>query len=174
VLEAEAVLAKARTDAEIIIHDGRLAAGEDVRKLRLEADQALAARRAERLAQEQRLAERETLINSQLARVLEAEKRLNEQEDALCQRAGAIESQQRELAELTRQELEQLQKLGGLTETQARTEFLKRVEDLEKIAGDFPGVEKTFAVQAGRELRVFVHPEQIGDDEAFVLARNIA
>src|SRR5215831_13242723 len=102
-LEAEAVLTKARTDAEIIIRDGRLAAGDEVRKLRLEADQALAARRAERLAQEQRLAERESLINSQLTRVLEAEKRLKEQEDALRQRAVAIESQQRELAELTRQ-----------------------------------------------------------------------
>src|SRR6058998_3359070 len=44
----------------------------------------------------------------------------------------------------------------------------------EKIAGAFPGVEKTFAVQAGRELRVFVQPDQIGDEQAFVLARNIA
>jgi ribonuclease Y len=128
ILEAEAVLAKARTEAEIILRDGRLAAGEEFRKLRLEADQALAARRAERLAQEHRLAERETLINSQLARVLEAEKRLNEQEDALRRRAGAIENQQRALAELTRQELEQLQKLGGLSESQARSQFLKRVE----------------------------------------------
>ena len=127
-LEAEAVLAKARTDAEIIVRDGRLAAGEEVRKLRLEVDQALAARRAERLAQEHRLAERETLINSQLARVLEAEQRLSEQEDALRHRAGAIENQQRELAELTRQEHEQLQKLGGLSESQARSQFLKRVE----------------------------------------------
>jgi len=54
------------------------------------------------------------------------------------------------------------------------TTYLKRVEDLEKIAGGFPGVEKTFAVQAGRELRVFVQPNQIGDEQAFVLARNIA
>jgi len=54
------------------------------------------------------------------------------------------------------------------------TTYLKRVEDLEKIASGFPGVEKTFAVQAGRELRVFVHPETIGDEQAFVLARNIA
>ena len=54
------------------------------------------------------------------------------------------------------------------------TIYLKRVEDLEKIANGFPGVEKTFAVQAGRELRVFVQPDQIGDDQAFVLARNIA
>jgi ribonuclease Y len=54
------------------------------------------------------------------------------------------------------------------------TTYLKRVEDLEKIACGFPGVEKTFAVQAGRELRVFVQPEVIGDEQAFVLARSIA
>lgn len=54
------------------------------------------------------------------------------------------------------------------------TIYLKRVEDLEKLAGSFPGVEKAFAVQAGRELRVIVQPEQIGDEEAFALARNLA
>src|SRR5713101_8146865 len=70
-LEAEALLAKARTDAEIVIRDGRLGAGEEARKLRLEADEALAARRAERLELVRRLAEREALINSQLARVVE-------------------------------------------------------------------------------------------------------
>jgi len=51
--------------------------------------------------------------------------------------------------------------------------YLKRVEDLEKIAAGFTGVEKAYAVQAGRELRVFVQPEQIADDEAFGLARKI-
>ncbi|HEY5913123.1 MAG TPA: ribonuclease Y [Verrucomicrobiae bacterium] len=54
------------------------------------------------------------------------------------------------------------------------TTYLRRVEDLEKIASSFPGVEKAFAVQAGRELRVLVHPEQIDDEHAFALARNIA
>jgi ribonuclease Y len=54
------------------------------------------------------------------------------------------------------------------------TTYLKRVEDLESMAGKFPGVEKAFAVQAGRELRVFVQPEQINDDQAFALARNLA
>ena len=46
--------------------------------------------------------------------------------------------------------------------------------DLEKIAASFSGVEKAYAVQAGRELRVFVQPNHIGDEEAFALARNIA
>jgi len=52
--------------------------------------------------------------------------------------------------------------------------YLKRIEDLEKIASAMPGVEKAFAVQAGRELRVFVQPDKVNDEEAFVLARNIA
>jgi ribonuclease Y len=128
VLEAEAILAKARTEAELIVRDGRLAAGEEVRKLRLEAEQALAARRAERLAQEARLAEREALINSQLARVLEAEERLKEHQETLRQRAGAVENQQHELAGLMRQELAQLQRLAGLSASEARAEFLKRIE----------------------------------------------
>jgi len=54
------------------------------------------------------------------------------------------------------------------------TTYLKRIDDLEKIAGAFPGVEKCFAVQAGRELRVFVQPDHIDDEQAFALARSIA
>ena len=61
---------------------------------------------------------------------------------------------------------------GARSET--LTTYLKRIESLEKIASSFPGVEKSFALQAGRELRVFVHPQQINDEEAFALARNIA
>jgi ribonuclease Y len=58
--------------------------------------------------------------------------------------------------------------------SESMTTYLKRVEDLERIAGTLPGVEKAFAVQAGRELRVFVQPEQIDDQQAFTLARAIA
>src|SRR5207249_7783710 len=45
--------------------------------------------------------------------------------------------------------------------SESMTTYLKRVEDLEKIAVTFPGVEKAYAVQAGRELRVFVQPDEI-------------
>ncbi|MFO1489195.1 MAG: ribonuclease Y [Verrucomicrobiota bacterium] len=58
--------------------------------------------------------------------------------------------------------------------SESMTTYLKRVEDLEKIANSFPGVDKSYAVQAGRELRVFVQPQRVSDEEAFVLARNIA
>jgi ribonuclease Y len=52
--------------------------------------------------------------------------------------------------------------------------YIKRVEDLERIGGSFPGVEKCYAVQAGRELRVIVQPDKLGDDQAFNLARDVA
>ena len=58
--------------------------------------------------------------------------------------------------------------------SESMTTYLKRIEDLEKIALGFPGVEKVFAVQAGRELRVFVQPGKISDEKAFGLAREIA
>ncbi|GMQ95276.1 MAG: ribonuclease Y [Patescibacteria group bacterium] len=52
--------------------------------------------------------------------------------------------------------------------------YLKRLADLEAIAQSFSGVEKSYALQAGREVRVFVTPEKISDIEAKRLARNIA
>lgn len=52
--------------------------------------------------------------------------------------------------------------------------YIKRLENLEAIAKSFPAVEKTYAIQAGRELRVFVKPEEITDIEAKKLAREIA
>lgn len=54
------------------------------------------------------------------------------------------------------------------------TTYLKRVEDLEKLAASVPGVDKAFAVQAGRELRVFVQPERVDDEQAYALARTLA
>ncbi|MGL4370550.1 MAG: ribonuclease Y, partial [Spirochaetota bacterium] len=52
--------------------------------------------------------------------------------------------------------------------------YLKRLDDLEKIASGFKGVEKCFAIQAGREIRVMVSNDQVSDERATVLAREIA
>ncbi len=52
--------------------------------------------------------------------------------------------------------------------------YVKRLADLEKIAGEFPGVKSAYAIAAGRELRVFVIPEKVDDFRALELAREIA
>ena len=52
--------------------------------------------------------------------------------------------------------------------------YVKRLERLEQIAGDHEGVEKVFAMQAGREIRVMVKPDRIDDIQAQVIARDIA
>ena len=52
--------------------------------------------------------------------------------------------------------------------------YIKRLQKLEEIANSFEGVEKTFAIQAGREIRVLVKPEQISDDDMTLIARDIA
>jgi ribonuclease Y len=52
--------------------------------------------------------------------------------------------------------------------------YIKRVEELERIGMSFAGIEKCFALQAGRELRVLAQPSQVSDEQAFMLARNIA
>lgn len=53
-------------------------------------------------------------------------------------------------------------------------QYLQRLEELEKIAQIFDGVQKVYAIQAGREIRVFINPEQIDDLAAAKLAQNIA
>ena len=52
--------------------------------------------------------------------------------------------------------------------------YLKRLQELEALANTFPSVEKTYVLQAGREIRIFVTPEKISDVEAKILARDIA
>ncbi|MGN0807557.1 MAG: ribonuclease Y [Candidatus Coproplasma sp.] len=54
------------------------------------------------------------------------------------------------------------------------TNYVKRLEKLEQIASDFNGVDKCYAIQAGREVRVIVKPEQVDDAQAMFLAKDIA
>jgi len=52
--------------------------------------------------------------------------------------------------------------------------YVKRLEDLEKIAQSFPGIEKSYAIQAGREIRIMVQPDRISDEDSVILCRDVA
>ncbi len=52
--------------------------------------------------------------------------------------------------------------------------YIKRLEKLEEITGTYPGVDTAFAIQAGREVRVMVKPEQVNEDQMIILARELA
>ena len=52
--------------------------------------------------------------------------------------------------------------------------YIKRLEKLEEITGSYPGVETSYAIQAGREVRVMVRPEQVSEDDMVILARELA
>jgi ribonucrease Y len=53
-------------------------------------------------------------------------------------------------------------------------EYIQRLEELENIANSFEGVDKTYAIQAGREIRVFVKPGEVDEYQAYNLAKDIA
>ncbi len=57
---------------------------------------------------------------------------------------------------------------------QTLEQFIQRMEELEQTASTFPGVEKAYAIQAGREVRVFVTPQEVDDFQAYKMAKEIA
>ena len=52
--------------------------------------------------------------------------------------------------------------------------YVKRLEDLERIASSFDGVTKTYAIQAGREIRIIVENDKVSDDDSLLLSKDIA
>ena len=51
--------------------------------------------------------------------------------------------------------------------------YIKRLEKLEEIATSFDGVEKSFAIQAGREVRIMVKPDVVSDDQMTIIAHDV-
>ncbi len=54
------------------------------------------------------------------------------------------------------------------------TAYIKRLENLEEIANSFDGVESSYAIQAGRELRIVINPDKVSDDGATLMSREVA
>ena len=51
--------------------------------------------------------------------------------------------------------------------------YIRRLEKLEELTGTYPGVEKSYAIQAGREVRIMVKPEDVSEDNMVILAREL-
>ena len=52
--------------------------------------------------------------------------------------------------------------------------YIRRLEKLEELTGSYPGVDKAYAIQAGREVRIMVKPEEVTEDNMILLARELA
>jgi len=126
--QAQGLIEKARLESETILRDARLSASQEALKAHEQLEQALTARRAERLELERRLAEREGLINSQLQRIVEGEKNLGQQKAGLDEQIAKLRALEEEVAKLHAQTREELQRVAGLSQTEARESLLKRIE----------------------------------------------
>jgi ribonuclease Y len=124
----QALAEKARLEAESILRDARLAANQEVLKSHAQLEEALSARRAERLELERRLAEREGLINSQLQRVVEGEQSLDQQKRDLEKQAAELKTLESELTKLQAQVRLELERVASLSPAEARECLLKRIE----------------------------------------------
>jgi ribonuclease Y len=135
-LEAQTLLDRAKNEAENIRRDAATAASQQTLKVREEVEQSFAARQKENADLERRLTERESLINSQLARMMDAEKTLKEQREDLASKTENLGKKEQELAELAKQRRAKLENLAGISETEARQQFLKEVEQAARQEAD--------------------------------------
>jgi ribonucrease Y len=124
----DSILENARREAQMITREARLASTEEALKLRDQTEKAFAARSREIGELERRLGERELLINGQLEGVVQQEKAVCTQKEQLERSQAAVEAERGRLRELAEARMQDLQKLGRLTEAEARTLILKEVE----------------------------------------------
>ena len=126
--QAEGLVTRAKQEADALLREARLAASQESLKAHEQLDQAMSARRAERLELERRLAEREVLINSQLQRIVDGEHSLKQQKEELQQQAAKLQAHEEELAKLHAEMRDELQRVAGVSQAEARESLLKRVE----------------------------------------------
>jgi ribonuclease Y len=129
VVRERALQREAREEAEKLLREARLAANEEILKLRDQMEQSFAKRRFEIDAVERRLSEREGLINRQLENLMLEEKALRDQKGDLHRRLATLESAREEATRLLQQRREALARVSGLTEHQARTQLFQQVEE---------------------------------------------
>ena len=136
-MKEQAVIDNAKREADALLRESRLAANEEALKQREQTEKLSAAQRRELSDLEQRLAQREALINAQLEGILAQEKSLREKQTELLGKQAELEAAQSSTAELTRLRTEQLQKISHLNEAEARSLFLKEIEQaVARDAGD--------------------------------------
>jgi ribonuclease Y len=136
-LKEQTILENARRDAENIAREARLAANEETLKIREETERKFAERRQILAESESRIAQREALINAQLANLTEQEKALRQQQSSVEDYRRRLERERDELNQTKQETQSVLQRIGRLTEAEARAQLIKQVEQAAmKDAGD--------------------------------------
>ena len=128
---------------------------------------------------------RKMLAESKIGTAEKQAERVREEAEKLRERAKDMVAEGRKQAETLKKEAvlaaqEEGLKLKNEMELEIRDRredmenYIKRLEKLEEIAEGFPGVDKAYAIQAGRELRVMVKPESVSDESMVLVARQLA
>jgi ribonuclease Y len=136
-LKEQTILENARRDAENIAREARLAANEETLKIREETERKFSERRQILTEAENRISQREALINAQLGNLTEQEKGLRQQQSSFEEFRRRVEREREELNQMKQETQSVLQRIGRLTEAEARTQLVKQVEQSAmKDAGD--------------------------------------
>ena len=112
------------------------------------------------------------MASEQVNRIVEAEKKAAGFEHEARVKADEILANAQKQAQKEYQDALSAARPGARRET--LDVYIKRLEKLEEIANTTPGVDKSYAIQAGREIRIIAKPEEVKDDEIALLARDIS
>ena len=127
-LREEALLENARRESENITREARLQANEETLRMREETERKFAERRQVLAESESRINQRETLINAQLSSLTEQERNLRQQQSSLEDYRRRLERERDELADMKQETQSVLQRIGRLSESEARAQLIKNVE----------------------------------------------